>query len=81
MKRRKFIKLGVSAAALAAIPACTRKLSYGDSPGPAAPTGPGLAPRRCELLDFEWRFKPSPPLQLRDAVALDNWAWTKTEPN
>ena len=24
---------------------------------------------------------PAPPVQLRDAVALDKWMWTKTEPN
>jgi beta-galactosidase len=40
-----------------------------------------VVPRRCELLDFDWRFKPEPAVQLRDAVALDKWVWTKTEPN
>lgn len=81
MKRRKFIKLGVSAAALAAMPACTRKLGGADGPAPAAPTGHEPGPRRCELLDFDWRFKAEPVVQLRDAVALDKWAWTKMEPN
>ena len=81
MKRRKFIKLGVSAAALAAMPACTRNLAEGDGPDPAGMAGQDLAPRRSELLDFEWRFKPAPPVQLHDSVTLDKWVWTKSESN
>lgn len=81
MKRRNFIKLGVSAAALAAIPGWARKLGEGTGPELGVPAEHALAPRRCELLDFEWRFKPAPPMQLRDAVALDKWVWTKDESN
>ena len=83
MKRRKFIKLSVSAAALAAMPACTRKLDNGDGSKPAATAMAGrkTALRRRELLDFDWRFKPEPVVQLRDAAALDKWVWTKAEPN
>lgn len=51
---------------------------------PAQPlTAPGesLAPRRQELLDFDWRFKPMPAPRLKDAVALTAWQWAKETPD
>ncbi len=83
MKRREFIKIGVGAAALAAIPSCT-KAPMADSIGadfestePLNATNHGLAPRRVELMDFDWRFKPMPnALKLKNTVAIDNWVWT-----
>jgi beta-galactosidase len=86
MKRREFIKLSLSATALAAMPSCTRKLGEGTDSGlPASGrsgvAGQALAPRRCELLDFDWRFKPELAVQLQDAVPLEKWVWTKSEPN
>lgn len=84
MKRRKFIKLGLSAAALAAVPSCTRRLADGQpmpTDGSVGWRGLSMAPRRCELLDFDWRFKPLPAVQLQDAVALTQWMWTRSEAN
>lgn len=84
MKRREFIKLSLSAAALTTLPSCASKLSssrVSGSPGRAsASADAALAPRRCELLDFGWRFKPMPPVELKDAVSLNHWAWTKEQP-
>ena len=39
-----------------------------------------MSPRRCELLDFDWRFKPMPAPKLKDEVTLNEWAWTKEQP-
>lgn len=84
MKRRKFIKLGLGAAALAAMPSCTRKFTEGSrhglAPGRALMADRALAPRRCELLDFDWHFKPVPAVHLKDAVPLNKWVWTRGEP-
>lgn len=81
MKRRKFIQLGLSTAALAGLPSCARRLSQGVAGAGPAPdeisstTNSALAPRRCELLDFDWRFKPLPMVELKDTVPLDKWVW------
>lgn len=86
MKRREFIKVGLSAAALATIPSCTNKLFQGAGATASQANGVlqgangAMAPRRCELLDFGWRFKPMPIIALKDAVSLDKWVWTKEQP-
>ncbi len=86
MERRDFIKAGLGAAALAATASCAMTPSGNaatavdmasagsESLGAAAPSQ--LAPRRCELFDFDWRFHPMPEAtQLKDAVAVDQWHW------
>ncbi|MDE3066877.1 MAG: DUF4982 domain-containing protein [Verrucomicrobiota bacterium] len=85
MKRREFIKMGLSAAALAALPSCADKLTRGagrtgPTPGGILPTDDAMAPRRRDLLDFDWRFKPMPALALKEATALDKWVWTREKP-
>jgi beta-galactosidase len=81
MKRREFIKVSLSATALAAIPACTSEFSRVGGSAEPAPGGAspnlGMAARRRELLDFDWLFKPMPVAELKDAVALNQWVWTK----
>jgi beta-galactosidase len=84
MQRREFIKVGLSVTALAAIPACSTSFSRsaadgGPMAGGASPNN-ALAPRRRDLLDFDWRFKPMPVRELKDAVALNQWAWTREKP-
>ncbi len=82
MKRREFIKISLSAAALAAVPSCANNLSRraaGGEPIPGATGNLALAPRRCDLLDFDWRFKPMPIPELKDAVTLDKWVWTREQ--
>jgi beta-galactosidase len=81
--RREFIKAGLSAAALAAMPSCGRKSSP-QAPGSESaaseahlPANGGKEPRRCELLDFDWRFRPVPAPDLRGAIVLDKWAWAR----
>lgn len=83
MKRREFIKVGLSAAALASLPSCATKLTPAAAGGGLVPGEAGnhaLAPRRCELLDFDWRFKPMPIPELKDAAALNQWVWTREQP-
>lgn len=83
MKRREFIKLSLGAAALAAVPSCVSRLPYGAEaelmPGRLGANS-ALAPRRCELLDFDWRFKAMPQVELQDAAALTQWMWIKEQP-
>ncbi|HUZ08346.1 MAG TPA: glycoside hydrolase family 2 TIM barrel-domain containing protein [Candidatus Paceibacterota bacterium] len=84
MKRREFIKMSLSAAALAAVPSCVTKLprsgEAGSAPGGALTGGSGArAPRRSELLDFDWRFKPVPVVNLQDAVTVNQWVWTREQ--
>jgi beta-galactosidase len=74
----------MSAAALAAMPACTRKLGSeetSEQPAATAMADRKMALRRRELLDFDWHFKPEPVVQLHDAVPLNKWVWTKAGPN
>ena len=84
MKRREFIKVGLGAAALASMPSRTGRLSQSAGDGESTPVSalpglsPALAPRRSELLDFDWRFKPMPTPELRDPVALSKWVWPQT---
>lgn len=74
--------MSLSAAALAAVPSCTRQLSPAAPSAKVARTTDGrLAPRRCELLDFDWRFKPLPAFEFKDAVGLTDWKWTRGEAN
>lgn len=85
MKRREFIKVGLSAAALASVPSCMSKFSSSAGGerlkgGTAPEANYALAPRRCHLLDFDWRFKPMPPIELTDTVTLSDWKWTKEQP-
>ncbi len=80
MKRREFIKMSLTASALAAAPSCMSQLAYGGEVSPVLDTNHALAPRRCELLDFDWRFKAMPALVLKDAVSVTHWMWTKEQP-
>jgi beta-galactosidase len=84
MKRREFIKVGLSAAALAAVPSCATKLSQPAAGDTAAASGTApkqpLTPRRCELMDFDWRFKALPVPELKGAVPLNKWVWTREQP-
>ncbi|MGO8765425.1 MAG: glycoside hydrolase family 2 TIM barrel-domain containing protein [Limisphaerales bacterium] len=85
MKRREFIKVGLGAAALAALPSCTSRLyspgKTGMAPGGMPTEASGARPpRRCELLDFDWRFKTMPVLNLEDTVTVNQWVWTKEQP-
>jgi len=85
MKRIEFIKLGLGTAALATLPSCVHKYSGGTTEGKLSsskiyPENKALAPRRCELLDFDWRFKSIPPAKLKDAVTLNKWMWSKGKP-
>ncbi len=87
MKRIEFLKLGLGTAAFATMPLYLHQLVHavpGDERSalgmyPAASNV--LAPRRRELLDFNWRFKPMPPAKLKDARSLSKWVWTKGKPN
>jgi beta-galactosidase len=85
MKRREFIKTGLSAAALAVIPACATRRSFPDAAA-ADPMTAGLSPnhalppRRCELLDYDWHFKPLPTFELKESVAVNQWVWMKELP-
>ncbi len=86
MKRREFIKAGLGAAALAATSSRTMAQASptalaadmaangSESLGAVPPNK--LAPRRCELFDFDWRFHPMPEAtQFQHAVAIDHWHW------
>jgi beta-galactosidase len=80
MKRREFIKVSLGAAALAAVPSCATEHFLGAANGESTPGEAGshaLAPRRCDLFDFDWRFKPMPMTELKDATSLNQWKWTK----
>lgn len=79
MKRRGFIKIGLGAAAFAAVPGCAIKppeTAHGETPPPPAPR----RARRKESLDFGWRFKPCPAPRIQDAVALNDWVWAYETP-
>ena len=66
--------MGLSAAALVAMPSCTRKSAQSEAHLPA---DGGKEPRRCELLDFDWCFRPVPAPDPKGAVALERWVWTR----
>ncbi|MGN6644355.1 MAG: glycoside hydrolase family 2 TIM barrel-domain containing protein, partial [Verrucomicrobiota bacterium] len=83
MKRREFLKVSLSAAALTAVPACTTRRLLGKMGGELAPShadNHALAPRRCTLLDFDWRFKPLPAAELKEVALLNQWTWAKEQP-
>ncbi len=77
MKRRAFIKTSLGAAAFAAMPGCTVQRPASGSSGSASPIA---GPRRAELLDFDWRFKPLPTQHVEDAVPLNKWVWAYETP-
>jgi beta-galactosidase len=83
MKRRDFIKAGISSVALAALPGCTTPLGIGAPDKPSKPVGDLkrlTTPRRCELLDFDWRFKAIPEAKLEAQVPITEWTWTRELP-
>ena len=89
MKRRQFIKLGLVTAAGASFAGCsTKPASAVAGQGTAfqleasSPTMPAaLLPRRCESLDFDWRFLPLPSAGvLHDSVNIKTWHWKRGSP-
>lgn len=88
LERRTILKLTAGAAALSVLPSCTTDssttLSSADmfekrfSP---AHKNAGCHPRRVELLDFDWRFKPEPQSKLLHAQSVDNWFWKMGAPD
>lgn len=88
MKRRDFIKIGAGSLVMASLAGCSagsRVASDDNERFERLELKGGnedhLAPRRCELLDFDWRFQPLPHAEtLRDAVAINNWFWKRGTP-
>ena len=83
MKRREFIKLSLSAAALAAVPSCVTQMPRGGEAG-SMPGGPftvanqALASRRGALLDFDWRFLRA-DAPGAEAPGFDDSAWRRLD--
>jgi beta-galactosidase len=72
----------MAAAAFASAPGCSllrRSESENEIATAAvtAKTNCALPPRRLELLDFDWRFKPMPPITMENCVTLEHWFWTQ----
>lgn len=89
LRRRDILKIGAGTAAVSMIPSCTSDgsadLSRADRferEFSAAAKNQGVHPRRIELLDFDWRFKPEPAaISLREAHPVDTWFWKMGSPD
>ncbi len=89
MKRRDFIKLGLGTVAAASLTGCSLKAqsSIADQDaafelgGPSSAMPVAILPRRCESLDFDWRFLPLPVASsLHDLVKIQKWHWKRGTP-
>lgn len=56
MERRDFIKLSLGAMASGSLASCARTGITSEKQG-LLEAAAGAAPRRCELLDADWRFR------------------------
>lgn len=89
MKRRDLLKLGIGTATLAAIPSCTSGSAAEMSQADRFEVGRletaknhGCAPRRVELLDFDWRFKRAAHFSNpKNAVSIHTWFWKQGTPD
>ncbi len=85
MKRREFLKFSLGTATALSLAGCAGTESLQQISDPVAAdeirsslrTG-GELPRRCELLDFDWRFLPRPTATaIHAAEPLTHWYWKR----
>ncbi len=90
MKRRDFIKLGLGSVAAASLSGCsltpispvTDQGAAFELDAPSSTMSAAVLPRRCELLDFDWRFLPLPAAAvLNDSVDVNQWHWQQGAPS
>ena len=89
LRRRDVLKIGTGATALSLLPSCTSSNISGLSQADrferaysAEAKNHGLDPRRVELLDFDWRFKPEVKWgRLLNAKPINTWYWKMGSPD